>query len=515
LAWIFRFIQDDAFISFRYAKNFAEGHGLVYNPGEKVEGYTNFLWTLFLTTPHLLHMDIISFSQTAGVLLFALSLYLTYGVAQKLTGNIYLAALALIFTGSNFTFLSYATGGLETQLFTLLVMTAFYLAVNFDEKKNNARLFTISLVFAMLLLTRPDSVPYIAIILLYLFYKMHNLKCSIKNYLMLIAPFILLSAAYLLWKLSYYGDLLPNTFYAKVHGGTSSGYGIYYIFTFFKSYLIILFPLLIFFLLRKKVFSIEITALLMLLAFNILYVFYVGGDFMEFRFFVPVIPMFFILIVLTFREMKQKVLITILSLIIPAGSLSHAFTFKSESGHQLFSIKELNGQIYNDNFSWMKIGKYFNKYFNNSDITIATTAAGVIPYYSNLRTIDMHGLSDRQIARSSINTSKRPGHQKLAAFEYLLEKDVNILVGHPFVMWNTFDTGEITASQFKTYFMYDLNTLPAEASIIKMPMDNGYCMFFVYLQKNKFVDSIINKEGWETKDISSITKHLVKNGFKN
>jgi hypothetical protein len=82
-------------------------------------------------------------------------------------------------------------------------------------------------------------------------------------------------------------------------------------------------------------------------------------------------------------------------------------------------------------------------------------------------------------------------------------------------MWNTFDTGEITASQFKTYFMYDLNTLPAEASIIKMPMDNGYCMFFVYLQKNKFVDSIINKEGWETKDISSITKHLVKNGFKN
>ena len=46
------FIVDDAYISFRYAKNFAEGQGLVYNPGEApVEGYTNLLWTLLLSLP--------------------------------------------------------------------------------------------------------------------------------------------------------------------------------------------------------------------------------------------------------------------------------------------------------------------------------------------------------------------------------------------------------------------------------------------------------------------------------
>ena len=38
--------QDDAFISFRYAENLAEGHGLVYNVGERVEGFTNLSWTL-------------------------------------------------------------------------------------------------------------------------------------------------------------------------------------------------------------------------------------------------------------------------------------------------------------------------------------------------------------------------------------------------------------------------------------------------------------------------------------
>ena len=43
-----RFFYDDAFITFRYAANLAHGHGLVFNPGERVEGYSNFLWTVLL-----------------------------------------------------------------------------------------------------------------------------------------------------------------------------------------------------------------------------------------------------------------------------------------------------------------------------------------------------------------------------------------------------------------------------------------------------------------------------------
>src|SRR5262249_18839900 len=48
-AWLYRFQCDDASITFRYAQTLSEGHGLVFNPGlERVEGYTNFLWTLML-----------------------------------------------------------------------------------------------------------------------------------------------------------------------------------------------------------------------------------------------------------------------------------------------------------------------------------------------------------------------------------------------------------------------------------------------------------------------------------
>ena len=56
-SWFGLCLQDDAYISFRYARNAALGHGLVYNPGEPVEGYTNFLWTALFIPVELLGLD--------------------------------------------------------------------------------------------------------------------------------------------------------------------------------------------------------------------------------------------------------------------------------------------------------------------------------------------------------------------------------------------------------------------------------------------------------------------------
>jgi arabinofuranosyltransferase len=52
-----RFVQDDAFVTLRYAQNLAEGAGLTWNPGERVEGYTNFLWALLLVVAFRLGID--------------------------------------------------------------------------------------------------------------------------------------------------------------------------------------------------------------------------------------------------------------------------------------------------------------------------------------------------------------------------------------------------------------------------------------------------------------------------
>jgi hypothetical protein len=68
LAWHNRFIWDDPFISFRYAYNLVHGNGLVWNVGERVEGYTNFLWTLLMCIPLYLGYGPVTFSGSSDFL---------------------------------------------------------------------------------------------------------------------------------------------------------------------------------------------------------------------------------------------------------------------------------------------------------------------------------------------------------------------------------------------------------------------------------------------------------------
>ena len=66
-----RFVQDDAFISFRYAKNLADGVGLVWNVGERVEGYTNFLWTVLMAPSFKIGVDVVVWSWALSIACFA------------------------------------------------------------------------------------------------------------------------------------------------------------------------------------------------------------------------------------------------------------------------------------------------------------------------------------------------------------------------------------------------------------------------------------------------------------
>ena len=74
---LFATVTEDAFVSFRYAQNIADGNGPVFNPGERVEGYTNFLWLVLIALPRATFgVDV----QTAAVLFGVLS------AAQRVLG---------------------------------------------------------------------------------------------------------------------------------------------------------------------------------------------------------------------------------------------------------------------------------------------------------------------------------------------------------------------------------------------------------------------------------------------
>ena len=104
LAWSNRFIQDDAFISFRYADHWAHGSGLVYNPGDRLEGYTNFLWTVLIGAGISLSLDPVPFSYGLGLTFFVLSLFFTYRLADLVCGSKPAGLLAVLLLGTNYTF---------------------------------------------------------------------------------------------------------------------------------------------------------------------------------------------------------------------------------------------------------------------------------------------------------------------------------------------------------------------------------------------------------------------------
>ncbi|UCD59352.1 MAG: hypothetical protein JSV16_08595, partial [Candidatus Hydrogenedentota bacterium] len=115
-------IVDDAFISFRYAKHLAEGKGIVFNKGERVEGYTNFLWVLLMAAGHKVGFDIPWFSQTISILCAALLVVAVALFSKSYFRDLpfpYLSYLAPVLLVLNPLYLEHIGTGLETLLFAL------------------------------------------------------------------------------------------------------------------------------------------------------------------------------------------------------------------------------------------------------------------------------------------------------------------------------------------------------------------------------------------------------------
>ncbi|MEK9148506.1 MAG: hypothetical protein AAB267_00510, partial [Candidatus Desantisbacteria bacterium] len=117
------FIMDDAFTSFRYAQNLVDGHGLVYNPGERVEGYTNFLWTLIIACFMKTGFQPEGLSQVLGVISGAIGIILVFLLSSKIAQKDKpLNLIACLFLSANTCYAVWAIAGMETVFFTSLIL---------------------------------------------------------------------------------------------------------------------------------------------------------------------------------------------------------------------------------------------------------------------------------------------------------------------------------------------------------------------------------------------------------
>lgn len=211
---------DDAFISFRYADNLAAGRGLVFNPGERVEGYSNPLWTVLLAAPMGLgigrwELGPLVLAKCVGAVLSVCTLWVVRGiVARRGAASAWMALMYCAAVAPN---ALWSVGALETPLLALLLVLAVrsYLEHELDDRRAD-RLSPSSFWFLLAALTRPEPVVLFVVawaIRLWRSARARTLGWREQSRFAL--PFVIPYGAFLAWRLAYYGSLLPNTYYAK------------------------------------------------------------------------------------------------------------------------------------------------------------------------------------------------------------------------------------------------------------------------------------------------------------
>jgi hypothetical protein len=122
---------DDAYITFRYARNLADGLGLVYNPGDWVLGTTAPLWALILAGGYRLGLTDLPWLATAlSALCDAATAALIVHFCMRMGWRPLGAALVGLAWALNPMSIAFATGGMETSLFVLLSMAVLSLSAS-------------------------------------------------------------------------------------------------------------------------------------------------------------------------------------------------------------------------------------------------------------------------------------------------------------------------------------------------------------------------------------------------
>lgn len=432
-------VQEDAFISFRYAQNLVEGHGLVYNPGEPVEGYTNFLWTLFVAVGMGLGIDPVPLSRFGGMASGVALLLLVFGFARnddadrRVTGGLVAAALVALAPAV----ISESVQGLETVFFALLVTAGVLMTVRgrrLEASNESGALRALALgtaVTALSAMTRPEGVGVFALALMgaAVWRWREGGRLLARSDLFAVVIFLLIYLPYWLWRFNYYGYPLPNTFYAKTGVGIAAVWsGLDYEWKFLTSNPVLL--LLTLWAIYRGIIGrrkdgqagpklatdpLFTTAGIVVLGY-LLYVISVGGDFKAtFRFIVPVLPLWAILVdgaisrngwpLGALRQWRFGQFVPwVVLLAIVLSSMSSIPKFRQWAEERSWDLQRRT-----------LCGKYLASYADPGD-TLAIHSAGIIPFYSGLETIDMWGLSDLHIAHRKMPDKGRrfvPGHFKV------------------------------------------------------------------------------------------------------
>lgn len=419
-------IFDDAYITYRYARNWARGLGPVFNVGEQVEGYTTFLQTALLAPAIRLGVDPRMGSLLVSILCVALiaawgATHLNRGKTSE-TDNRPVYYAAVIVTAPPM--MHWALSGMETVWYAAAVFAATMLLIgDIDASRLPWRSALAALMAAML---RPDGFLIAAALGLawLLWSRERRWLGGVVFALVVLIPYGL----YFAWRLDYYGHLFPNTYYAKVGEGgfVLRRRGLEYA---IRSALSGGFTIIALWMLRRaRRFGAKVglspRVMLMVIGAQFFEAFWTGGDYLPFyRFVLPVWPL--------------CILVVLECAALPRGDDPEPVSpfWSMRRGRRwvryvlmtfiLLGIADMNGlkAIIASGLTrnWESRARALNKIIPE-DAVVAATAIGAAGWFMDRPLIDMMGLTDETIAHTPLPTGKNyAGHEKYNT-DYVLSR---------------------------------------------------------------------------------------------
>lgn len=433
------FIKDDAYISFRYAHNLARGEGLVFNPGEHLEGFTNFLWTLLMVPFEALGLDLFQVSEILGtalsigllVTMMLLAVHFHGGRRHlgQLWGGLWLA------TSSSMAL--WATSGMEQPLAMLLPFASVYFLWEGRERQRTSWTALGGALMGLGCMTRPEIHAMAMVVgaaLLFDAVRTRTLPATTRTWLIAI---LAVTVPFHLFRIVYFGEWLPNTYYVKTGESSlvwlSGLEKLHEMFDFnHLGFLVVLAPAA--FIDRRR--TLEKLVLLAIAVGFMVYIVKVGVDEMRWhRLYLPALPFLVLLAALGLRNLVawasgalrryQAVPVALFALawvaVVWASWDNFKFTYKEMHGFN--GRGDLAGTYHPD------IGKFITRH-DRPGALAAFQDMGSTPYYApDIDFLDFIGLVDGTVARA------RHAHGL-----------------HPFVATENYRNQKVYDAQMRDYF---------------------------------------------------------------
>ncbi|MGD0529246.1 MAG: hypothetical protein ABSE49_29170 [Polyangiaceae bacterium] len=411
---VLEFIKDDAYISFRYAHNLVTGQGLVFNHGERVEGFTNFLWVFVVAPFEALGWDLFQVCEVLGTLLGVGCLLATARMTAVINGERRAGAhlWGAFWLATSPSFVLWAQSGLEQALGALLpIAGALLLWTSRERPKPEKRYLYAGLILGAACMTRPELHLMAILVGLPLVVDALRRRKVTRAEWLYVAGILAVTVPCHTFRLLYYGSLVPNTFYAKTssaasvwHEGLRSLQGM---FAFNHTGLLAVVAPLAFASKRRRV---ETATMAIIAVAFMAYIVMVGVDEMQWhRLYLPALPFLCVLAALGMQNLIEAVLRMLRRDV--EGSVPRMFGYAVGWGAVLiasranfeFTYKEVNGFNGHGDLAGTfhpDLGKFLVRHERPGGL-VAFQDMGSTPYHApDIDFLDFVGLVDKTVAHA-------------------------------------------------------------------------------------------------------------------